>query len=236
MRAIAIGLLSLYSAASLVAQDETVHVTLVAHGGVLAQTVAFRQDFGALVPGLVSGHRFDHGRSLGASLELGRARSPLGVRFALNRASALTLENDPGYKGAPLYGPASGTITTATIAVLLEPRQTCFGPFCPRLLLGGGIKRYRFKANVRNDDVIEPFADDQDRPTLQLGIGVRATVSGFVLIADISDFSNGLRFGNATYPSKRTHDTIVSLGLGIRLPRCLTSACASRSASGRAAW
>ena len=154
---------------------------------------------------------------------MGRARNPFGLRLALNRAPSLTLERDPGYSGAPLLGPASGRVTTATIAVLLEPRQTCLGPVCPRIVLGGGIKRYRFDANVLIDDIVVPFADDQNRPTLQLGIGMRATVAGFVVVTEISDFSNGLRFGNSTYPSKRTHDTIVSLGLGIRFPWCLKS-------------
>lgn len=219
MRVVATGLLCLCSAAGLSAQDARTYVTLAAHGGVLSQTGPFRQDLGALAPGWVSGYRFNRGGCVGASLELVRARFPLGIRLALSQSASLRLERAPGFIGAPVLEPASARVTTATIAMLLEPRRTCVGRVCPRLMLGGGVKRYWFNADLVYDDIIEPFADDQTRPTLQLGVGVRATVAGIVLTADISDFSNSLRFGNVTYPSKRTHDTIVSLGLGIRFPR-----------------
>jgi hypothetical protein len=217
MRIGVLGILSICSATAMSAQDSPMRVTLVAHGGVHAQTGPFRQDLGALVPGLVTRYRFDRGGSLGASLELGRARFPLGIRVSVNQSPSLGLERTPGSLGAPFLEPATGRVTTATVAVVLEPRRTCFGRVCPRALLGGGIKRYRFDANLLLDDIVEPFADDQFHPTLQMGVGVRATVGKAVLMADVTDFSNGFRFTNQTYPGRRVHDTIVSLGVGVTL-------------------
>jgi hypothetical protein len=217
MRISVLCVLCICPVATLTAQDAPMRVTLLAHGGVHSQTGAFRQDFSALVPGLESRYRFERGGSLGASLELGRARFPLGIRVSLNQSPSLGLERPPGSLGAPFLGPATGRVTTATVAAFLEPRRTCVGRVCPRAVLGGGIKRYRFDANLLLDDIVEPFADDQVRPTLQVGVGLRATVGRVVLMTDVTDFSNGFRFTNRTYPGRRVHDTIVSLGVGVTL-------------------
>lgn len=210
--------LLLLIAAPLPAQSPGIHTTVLFRGGGVSHATPFQQQASASSSEAISSYALDGGRVLGAAVEVSTTHLPVALRLEYTRSASLTLVQEPGIGGAPLRGPASGRLTTATVGLLVEPRQTCLGPVCPRVLIGGGLVRYAFDAEVVIDDIIDHFAPDQDHAALQLGVGLRAAMRGIAVTAELSDVGSAFTPRNPTYPGKRTHFRVVSVGVGFRLP------------------
>ncbi|HEV2130460.1 MAG TPA: hypothetical protein VGR27_05135 [Longimicrobiaceae bacterium] len=214
-------LLALLAPVELVAQQAPTRISLVPRIGVLTQASAFKQQWNDPPPEYrqVWRYRFQPDLVLGAAAEVETSALPVGLRLEVNHAPSLRLKHEASSFGPPVYGDARADLTTGTVAALIEPDQACYQAICPRLLLGAGVKHYRFDALLLSDDTIYPFAEDQTRATLQLGVGIATRLAGRLsLIAEINDFSNRVVLFNADDPSGRVHDTLATVGVALRLP------------------
>lgn len=183
---------------------------------VMAQALPFTQNF-LLVPDYMRKWRYKMEPSVayGGLIEVPTPYKSIGVRLEMSNGSRATITQSGG-EGPPIYDEVSAQMSIVTGAIIYQPGRACWGDVCPRLLGGGGIKRYDFEGNLAWDDIIDRFADDQSHFTLQLGVGVVAYVSRMAIIAEVVDYSNGIRFASRDQPTSRAHDIAFSLGAGVR--------------------
>ncbi len=203
-----------FTASGLHAQDPS--FIIMPRAGVLAQARPFTQDF-LLVPDYMRKWRYKMEPSVayGALVEVPTPYKSLGVRLEMSNGSRATITQSGG-EGPPTAGEVSAQMNIISAAMIYQPSRACWGGVCPRLLGGGGIKRYDFEGNLAWDDIIDRFAEDQSHFTLQLGAGVIAYASRIAIIAEIVDYSNGIRFASRNQPTSRAHDVAFSLGAGVR--------------------
>jgi hypothetical protein len=224
MRRILLGgilLLALIHPVELLAQQGPVRVSFMPRAGVLTQAAAFKQQWNDPPPEFrqVWRYRFEPDLVLGAAAAVETGALPVGLRLEVNRAPSLRLKQEAGSHGPPLYENTDADLTTGTLAAVVEPEGACYRGICPRLLLGAGVKHYRFDATLISDDTIYRFAEDQTCTTLQLGVGIATRLAGpLSVIAEINDFSNRVVLFNADDPSGRVHDILATLGVALRLP------------------
>lgn len=212
-------LLALLHPEGLLAQQAPQYISILPRLGVLTQPVPFKQYWNDPPPEFrqVWRYRFAPALAFGMAAEFGAESLPLRLRTEVNHTPSARLHHIAESFGPPLHEEATAGLTSATVAVVAEPEQACFRMFCPRLLAGGGVKHYRFEADVISDDTIYPFAQDQTRLTVQLGAGVAVRLPRITLVAEVNDFSNQLRFFRLDDPSGRVHDTLATMGVTIRL-------------------
>lgn len=214
-------LLSLLARPASLAGQERASITFLPRAGVLVQTSPFEVEFDD-VPGFTQHwhYRFQPGVALGAAAELRAPGFPVALRGEVSFAPALTLEEDDDNLGPELYGPGEepgGSLTAATVAAVLASDRLCLGPLCPRLLVGGGIKRYHFDAEVLSGDIVSRFAEDQTQTTLQVGVGLAARLRRALLVAEVNDYSNSVDYAFTDNDGGRVHDTVFSLSVAVPL-------------------
>ena len=204
------------------AQGSRVRVTLLPRVGLLTQAVPFQREFTDLPPEYhqVWRYRIQPDVVLGLAADIATASLPVGVRIEASHAPSLVIEQEGGSLGPDVFDEASGsgTMTTATVAAIVQPARTCMGVVCPRLLVGGGVKQYRFDTELLSGDIVFPLAEDQARLTLQLGAGVVARRKRVSLVAEVNDYSNKVAlFQDTDDPRRRVHDTIATLGIALQV-------------------
>jgi hypothetical protein len=180
------------------------------------QAVPFEREFNDLGPEYRQVWRYRYQPDLvwGAAADLTTPGLPVGIRLEVNHAPSLTVEQKQGSPGPPVFERGSGAVTTATAAAIVQPARACLGALCPRLLVGGGVKQYRFDVELLSDDIVFPFAEDQSHTTLQVGVGVAARRNRVSLVAEVNDYSNRFKlFYNEDESRRRVHDTVATLGL-----------------------
>jgi hypothetical protein len=189
---------------------------IMPRAGVIAQARPFTQNF-LLVPDYTRKWRYkmDPSVTYGALIEVPTPYRSVGVRLEMSSASRENVTKSGG-EGPPLQDEVTAQIDIASAAMIYQPARLCWGGVCPRLLGGGGIKRYDFEGNLLWDDIVDRFAEDQSHFTLQLGAGIVAYASRLAIIAEIVDYSNGIRFASRDQPTNRAHDLAFSLGAGVR--------------------
>ena len=159
-------------------------------------------------------YEMDAAATYGILIETPTPFKSLGVRLEASRAGRASIREVPGSTGPPTRD-VSAKVNIASIAAVFQPERFCWGNVCPRLLGGGGVKSYDFEGNLLWDDIVDRFADDQSPLTLQLGAGIVAYVSRLAIIAEITDYSNGIRFASRDQPTNRVHDIAFNLGAGL---------------------
>jgi hypothetical protein len=183
----------------------------------MAQALPFTQNFLA-VPDYTRKwkYRMEAAPAYGGLIEVPTPYRGLGVRLEMIDRGRSGIENVNG-EGPPIQDEVTAKIDVISAALIYQPARACWGDVCPRLIGGGGIKRYDFQGNLLWDDIVDRFADDQTHFTLQLGAGIAAyTSSRLVFIAEIVDYSNGVKFASRDQPTSRTHDVAFSFGAGVR--------------------
>ena len=202
------------TAGDLRAQDPS--FIIMPRGGVMAQARPFTQNF-LIVPDYMRKWRYKMEPSVayGGLVEVPTPYKSIGGRLEMSRGSRSKITRAGG-EGPPLQDEVSAQMNITTAAVIYQPARACWGDVCPRLLGGGGVKQYDFEGNLLWDDVVDRFADDQSHFTLQLGAGIVAYTSRIAIIAEIVDYSNGIRFASRDQPTSRAHDLAFSLGAGVR--------------------
>ena len=189
---------------------------IMPRAGVMAQARPFTQNF-LLLPDYMRKwkYKMEPAVAYGGLIEVPTPYKSVGVRLEMNNGSRATITQSGG-EGPPTSGEVSAQLSIISAAMIYQPSRACWGGVCPRLLGGGGIKRYDFEGNLAWDDIIDRFADDQSHFTLQLGAGVVAYASRLAIIAEIVDYSNGIKFASRDQPTSRAHDVAFSLGAGVR--------------------
>ncbi len=183
----------------------------------MRQALPFSQQF-LLVPDFQRKWRYEMNAAptWGALLEVPTPLKSLAVRFEASQAGRAEIRRVEGSDGPPTNDDVSAKIQIASIAAVFQPARFCWGDVCPRLVGGGGVKKYDFTGNLLWDDIVDRFADDQSRATLQLGAGIVAYASRLAIIVEVMDYSNGIRFASRDQPTSRTHDLTFNLGAGVR--------------------
>jgi hypothetical protein len=209
-------------ASLLFASGNTLHaqgtsLLVMPRAGVIRQALPLTQQF-ILAPDFRTKWRYemDAAPIVGALIEVPTPLKSLAVRLEASQAGRSDIRKAEGSDGPPTYGEVTAEIQIASIAAVFQPPRFCRGGVCPRLLGGGGIKRYNFTGNLLWDDIVDRFADDQSHATLQLGAGIVAYVSRLAIIVEVMDYSNGINFASRDQPTDRAHDLSFNLGAGVR--------------------
>jgi hypothetical protein len=186
-------------------------------GGVVAQAVPFSQQF-ALTTQIDERWRYrtEPALSYGAIVETPTPMRSFGLRFEGSRIGRATIRKAEGSKGPPTNGDVTAKVGVVSAAALYQPESWCWNSVCPRLIGGLGVKRYDFEGNLLWDDIVDRFADDQSRTTLQLGGGIIAYMSRIAIVAEVVDFSNSIKFASRDHPTNRAHDLSFNVGAGVR--------------------
>lgn len=215
----AVALSALGFPALLPAQSSPVQITLIPRVGVLTQAAPFdmNTDHFSVRPRPVFRYRFEDDLVLGLAAEVEWAGVPVRLRGEVSHAPSLTLVEDEESTGPDVWGDDHATMTSTTVSVVVQPRQTCVGAVCPRVLAGVGVKHYRLSAELLSGDIVSPLAQDQTQTTLQLGAGVEARLSRLSLIAEVNDYSNDFDFYYQIDNDGRVHDVVATLGLAVRV-------------------
>ena len=208
-------------AAPALAQGSATRITLIPRVGIYTQPGAFEQPFDDPPPEYrqVWRYRYDSGPSLGLAADLAFPGQTLGVRVEANHTPSLSLRQADGSPGPLVHEPSSsdGSVTTLTAALRVEPRAACVGAVCPRLLLGAGLTRYQFGAQLLSGDIVFPFAEDQSRLTVQVGAGFTTPLGArTALVAELNDYVNRVDLWQDE-DAGWTHEAVLSLGVGVRV-------------------
>ena len=207
---------------ALAAQWDEVQLTLTPRVGLYTQPRPFEQPFNDPPPEYrqVWRYRFESGPSFGLAADLAFPGKAIGLRVEANHTPSLTLRQDDGSLGPPVFEEGSSndaSVTTITAALRVEPRAACLGGVCPRLLLGAGLKRYRFDTELLSGDVVFPFAEDQSRLAVQLGAGISAPLGARTsLVAELNDYVNSVDLWQDE-DGGWTHEAVLSVGIGVRV-------------------
>lgn len=190
---------------------------IVPRVGVMRQALPFTQQF-LLAPDFRSKWRYemDAAPVIGALIEVPTPLKSLVVRLEASQAGRSDIRKAEGSDGPPTYGDVTAEIQIATIAAVFQPPRFCRISVCPRLVGGGGVKKYKFTGNLLWDDIVDRFADDQSHTTLQVGAGIVGYVSRLAIIVEVMDYSNAINFASRDQPTSRTHDVSLNLGAGVR--------------------
>jgi hypothetical protein len=190
---------------------------IMPRAGVMTQARPFTQQF-LLLPDYSRKWKYEMDPALayGAVIEVPTPYKSLGVRLEISNAGKAEIRRVAGSDGPPTHDEVSARVRITSAAAIYQPSRFCWGNVCPRLLGGGGIKQYDFEGNLLWDDIVDRFADDQSHATLQLGAGVVAYASRLAIIAEVVDYSNGIKFASRDQPTSRTHDLAFTLGAGVR--------------------
>ena len=204
-----------FSATPLSAQQPPFLV--MGRAGLVAQAVPFSQQF-SLTTQIDERWRYrtQPAMSYGAIVETPTPWTSFGLRFEASQTGRATIKKTLDSKGPPTNGDVTTKVGVVSAAALYQPEGWCRNGICPRLIGGLGIKRYDFEGNLLWDDIVDRFADDQSRTTLQLGIGIIAYMSRFAIVAEVVDFSNSIKFASRDNPTNRVHDVSFNVGAGIR--------------------
>src|SRR5687768_2302808 len=206
---------AVFSSAELQAQQPSFLV--MGRVGVVAQAVPFSQHF-SLTTQIDERWRYrtQPAVSYGAIVETPTPFTSFGLRFEGARVSRAAIKKTKESLGPPTNGEVTAKVSLLSAAALYQPEGWCRNGVCPRLIGGLGVKRYDFEGNLLWDDIVERFAEDQSRTTLQLGVGIIAYMSRIAIVAEAVDFSNSIKFASRDNQTNRVHDLSFNLGAGVR--------------------